>query len=202
MAWGQLFFAGLLEVFWSTFLKLSEGFSRPGYSALTLAGMAASFLLLSQATKVLPLGTAYGIWTGIGALGAVAVVLIWTNVGYYMVMYIAGIDGISPDVYEAATIDGAGDLVKFYRITLPLLSRVIRTTIVLCISTVLSSSFVLVTVMTNGAPAGSTSVLLQYMYDQAFGNSNFGYAMAIAVVTLALAFVLAQLSRYLTREKN
>ena len=73
MAWVQLFFAGLLEVFWSTFLKLSEGFSRPGYSALTLAGMAASFLLLSQATKVLPLGTAYGIWTGIGALGAVAV---------------------------------------------------------------------------------------------------------------------------------
>ena len=53
MAWVQLIFAGLLEVFWSTFLKLSEGFSK--------------------ATKVLPLGTAYGIWTGIGALGAVVV---------------------------------------------------------------------------------------------------------------------------------
>lgn len=160
--------------------------------------------LLNGFLRFLGLDSLTAAWLGDTrtALGAVAVVLIWTNVGYYMVMYIAGIDGISPDVYEAATIDGAGGLVKFYRITLPLLSRVIRTTIVLCISTVLSSSFVLVTVMTNGAPAGSTSVLLQYMYDQAFGNSNFGYAMAIAVVTLALAFVLAQLSRYLTREKN
>lgn len=182
----------------------------PSVLSTTVIGMLWTFIynpnmgLLNGFLRFLGLDSLTAAWLGDTrtALGAVAVVLIWTNVGYYMVMYIAGIDGISPDVYEAATIDGAGGLVKFYRITLPLLSRVIRTTIVLCISTVLSSSFVLVTVMTNGAPAGSTSVLLQYMYDQAFGNSNFGYAMAIAVVTLALAFVLAQLSRYLTREKN
>jgi N-acetylglucosamine transport system permease protein len=135
------------------------------------------------------------------ALLAVAVVLIWTNAGYYMVMYIAGIDGISPDIYEAATIDGAGELNKFWRITLPLLRGVIKTTIVLCISTVLSSSFVLVTVMTNGAPAGATSVLLQYMYQQAFTNANFGYAMAIAVITLMIAFLLSRLSNRLTRKE-
>ena len=73
MAWVYLIIAGCLEVFWSTFLKLSNGFTHLGYSILTLAGMAASFLFLSQATKVLPLGTAYAIWTGIGALGAVLV---------------------------------------------------------------------------------------------------------------------------------
>ena len=73
MAWLVLFAAGALEILWSTALKLSEGFSRLGYSVLTVAGLAASFLLLSQAMRTLPLGTAYAVWTGIGALGAVIV---------------------------------------------------------------------------------------------------------------------------------
>lgn len=73
MAWLELLIAGGLEVFWSTFLKLSEGFTHPLYTVLTLVGLAASFFFLSQATKVLPLGTAYAVWTGIGAVGAVIV---------------------------------------------------------------------------------------------------------------------------------
>ena len=68
MAWGILIAAGGLEVFWATFLKLSEGFTKPLYTVLTFAGMAASFLLLARATRTLPLGTAYAVWTGIGAL--------------------------------------------------------------------------------------------------------------------------------------
>ena len=73
MAWIYLVVAGLMEVFWSTFLKLSHGFTQLGYSVLTIVGMVASFLLLSQAMKTLPLGTAYVVWTGIGAVGAVIV---------------------------------------------------------------------------------------------------------------------------------
>ena len=73
MAWVELIIAGGLEVFWSTFLKLSEGFSRPLYSVIAVVGMVLSFFFLAQATKVLPLGTAYAIWTGIGAVGAVIV---------------------------------------------------------------------------------------------------------------------------------
>lgn len=73
MAWLELLLAGGLEVFWSTFMKLSEGFTRPLYTVLTLIGLALSFLFLFQATRVLPLGTAYAIWTGIGAVGAVVV---------------------------------------------------------------------------------------------------------------------------------
>ena len=73
MSWFYLIFAGLLEVVWVTFLKLSDGFSKLGYSLITITGMIASFYLLSQATKTLPLGTAYAIWTGVGALGAVLV---------------------------------------------------------------------------------------------------------------------------------
>ena len=77
MAWVFLGIAGLMEVFWATCLKLSEGgFTKLGFSALTIVGMLVSFGLLSQAMKTLPLGTAYGIWTGIGALGAVVVGLV------------------------------------------------------------------------------------------------------------------------------
>ena len=69
MAWGILIAAGGLEVFWATFMKLSEGFTKPLYTVLTFAGMAASFLLLARATRTLPLGTAYAVWTGIGGPG-------------------------------------------------------------------------------------------------------------------------------------
>ena len=65
--------AGGLEVFWSTCMKYSEGFTDLKFSILTIIGMIFSFLFLSQATKSLPLGTAYAVWTGIGALGAVIV---------------------------------------------------------------------------------------------------------------------------------
>lgn len=73
MEWLFLVVAGGLEVFWSTCMKYSEGFTDLKFSILTVVGMIFSFLFLSQATKSLPLGTAYAVWTGIGALGAVIV---------------------------------------------------------------------------------------------------------------------------------
>jgi quaternary ammonium compound-resistance protein SugE len=73
MAWMWLLVAGLLEVVWSYFMKQSDGFSKLVPSLVTLATMVASFGLLSLAMKTLPLGIAYTIWTGIGALGAFAV---------------------------------------------------------------------------------------------------------------------------------
>ena len=71
MAWIFLLIASGLEIFWATVMKLSHGFTQPLYTALTVGGVIASFLFLAQATKVLPLGTAYAIWTGIGAVGSV-----------------------------------------------------------------------------------------------------------------------------------
>ena len=73
MAWLFLLVAGALEVFWSTCLKFSQGLTVPKFPVCTIVGMVLSFVFLSQATKVLPLGTSYAIWTGIGALGAVVV---------------------------------------------------------------------------------------------------------------------------------
>lgn len=70
MAWLFLLLAGLLEVVWAYGMKLSQGFTRPGASAVTIVTMLASFALLSISMKTLPLGTAYTVWTGIGAVGA------------------------------------------------------------------------------------------------------------------------------------
>ena len=70
MAWFLLFVAGLLEIVWAYFMKLSQGFTRPGASVVTLLAMLASFGLLSASMRTLPLGTAYTVWTGIGAVGA------------------------------------------------------------------------------------------------------------------------------------
>lgn len=73
MAWIYLLLAGLMEVVWVFAMKQSAGFSRPGYSALTLLCMIGSVVLLAVSVKSLPLGTAYGVWTGIGALGAMLI---------------------------------------------------------------------------------------------------------------------------------
>ncbi len=69
MAWAVLFAAGLLEIGWAIGLKYTEGFTRPLASILTLAAMAGSIILLGLALKTLPIGTAYAVWTGIGAVG-------------------------------------------------------------------------------------------------------------------------------------
>lgn len=73
MAWIYLVVAGLFEIVWAFTMKLSEGFTKLGYSAITLVAMVISFGLLSLAMRTLPLGTAYTIWTGIGAVGAFVV---------------------------------------------------------------------------------------------------------------------------------
>jgi len=69
MAWIHLFVAGILEIFWAINLKYTDGFSKLGPSVLTICGMIASFYFLAQALRTIPVGTAYAMWTGIGAAG-------------------------------------------------------------------------------------------------------------------------------------
>ncbi len=77
MAWIALLAAGLLEIAWAIAMKLSDGFTRPLPAAVTVVAMIASFALLATAMRQLPLGTAYTIWTGIGAVGAFAVGIVF-----------------------------------------------------------------------------------------------------------------------------
>ncbi|MFN8767458.1 MAG: DMT family transporter, partial [Lysobacteraceae bacterium] len=80
LAWLWLLAAGLLEIVWAVGLKYSEGFSRLGPSAITIAAMAASFWCLARALREIPLGTGYAVWVGIGAVGtAIAGVLLFSE---------------------------------------------------------------------------------------------------------------------------
>lgn len=79
MAWIMLVVAGLLEVVWAYSMKLSAGFTKPGASVVTIVAMLASFALLAASMKTLPLGTAYAVWTGIGAVGAFILGVVYLN---------------------------------------------------------------------------------------------------------------------------
>jgi len=79
MAWVMLTIAGILEVVWAYTMKLSEGMTRPLYAVITIVVVVVSFVLLSLSMRSLPLGTAYTIWTGIGAVGSFAAGLYFLN---------------------------------------------------------------------------------------------------------------------------
>lgn len=157
--------------------------------------------ILNSLLNGVGLGNLRRAWLGEAdtVLWAVAATMIWQGIGYYMVMYMAGIDGIPKELYEAATVEGAGKGRQFIAITIPLLWEIIRVTIVFFITSTLNMSFIFVKVMTAGGPNGKSEVLLSYMYKQAFEQANYGYAMAVAVIIFLFCFGLAGLSNKLTK---
>ena len=119
---------------------------------------------------------------------SLAFALIWQAIGYYMVMYMAGMANIPASLYEAADLDGAGKIGKFFNVTLPLIWNSIRTTLTFFIISTINLSFLLVQILTDGGPDGSTEVFLSYMFKQAYTNSSYGYGMAIGVVIFIFSF--------------
>ena len=178
----------------------------PNIVSLTVVGIIWSFVFHPNVGIVNKILGAVGLeslqrsWLGDSktALWCIAFTLLWQAAGYYMVMHSAAMDGISPEIYESATLDGASAWRKLVSITMPLMKDIIGITFVLALSGTINLSFVLSQVMTGGGPNGASSVLLQYMYTQGFVNGNFGYAMAITVFTLAISVALSMLSRKLT----
>lgn len=178
----------------------------PNIVSLTVVGIIWSFVFHPNVGIVNKILGAVGLeslqrsWLGDSktALWCIAFTLLWQAAGYYMVMHIAAMDGISPEIYESATLDGASAWRKLVSITMPLMKDIIGITFVLALSGTINLSFVLSQVMTGGGPNSASSVLLQYMYTQGFVNGNFGYAMAITVFTLAISVALSMLSRKLT----
>ncbi len=123
------------------------------------------------------------------ALPALAVVGIWKNAGYNMIIFLSGLQGISNTYYEAAMLDGATRWQQFRAITLPLL---MPTTFFVFVTSVISSFQVFdqVMLMTNGGPGRATSVLAHYLYQNAFKYFKMGYACAIAVLLFAIIMAL------------
>lgn len=119
------------------------------------------------------------------AMPAIIIVSVWRGMGYYMVLYLAGLQGIPKELYEAADIDGANGWNKFKNVTLPMLRP---TTFFVMIMLTISSFkvFDLIQVMTDGGPGRATNVLVYKIYNEAFVKFNFGYASAIALVLFVI----------------
>ncbi|MGH3090264.1 MAG: carbohydrate ABC transporter permease [Rubrobacteraceae bacterium] len=158
---------------------------------------------------------AYGVINnGLGALGFEAVpwltsqswamlsiiaMALWLGIGFNMVVYLAALQGIPPELYEAAEIDGASGWRRFRSITWPLLGP---TTFLLVILGVIQSLHVfdLIFVMTGGGPGFATTVLVMYVYQTAFQNLQMGYASAMGVVLFLMLLAFTAFQWWITRQ--
>ena len=210
-------FCSLLLAFAVTQCRLKEKsiyrvlFFFPSVISLTVDGIIWSFVfhptmgILNSFLNSVGLSGLTHSWTGDTktALACIAVTLIWQAAGYYMVMYVAAMDGISAEIYESAVIDGANTADKLFRITLPLIKNIIGITWVLSLSGTLGLSYILVKIMTGGGPNGASSVILQYIYKIGMEQGSYGYAMALTVFITVFSAVLSVISQLLmNREKG
>ncbi|MDD4083362.1 MAG: sugar ABC transporter permease [Sphaerochaetaceae bacterium] len=124
---------------------------------------------------------------------------IWKGVGWTMLIYFAALQGISKTLYEAAVIDGASSIQRFYKITLPLVKN--TTLYLLTVLTIGGfGAYIHVMMITQGGPMGQTRELMNMVYDTAFISWNFSYASTQAVIMGLMIFLLSFVQRKITRE--
>lgn len=123
------------------------------------------------------------------ALLSIMIVAIWKQAGYYMVILLAGLQSIPQQLYEAAQIDGAGAIKRFFNVTLPMLSP---TMFMVLILNIISSFqvFDLINIMTGGGPGRSTNVLVYRIYQEGFQQLKFGYASAMAYFLFLIVLIV------------
>lgn len=182
-------------------------FFMPHVVSLVVVGLIWQVLLVDKIGLLTRLFAALGFgslsWLGDPdlALFAIVVVSVWFLMGYYMLIFLSGLQDIPREYHEAARIDGAGPLASFRYITLPLLRP--TSFFVLLVSTVAAvaggQSFDLVYVMTKGGPAKATSLAIYYVYEQAFQFNEYGYAAAMASFLVVILLALTGLLFLLTR---
>jgi multiple sugar transport system permease protein len=133
------------------------------------------------------------------ALPSIMIIFIWMSIGFNMIIYMAGIQSIPPDLYEAADIDGASPWGKFLNITLPMLSP---TSFFLLVTGIINTFkvFDIIQVLTEGGPANSTSVLVFHLYKTAFIYLKVGYASSIALVLLVSVILITLFQLYSQRK--
>lgn len=128
------------------------------------------------------------------ALPSIIALSIWQNMGYNLIIYIAALTAIPPELYEAARIDGANPVQEFFHITIPMVSP---TTFFMFIINLIGSFRVFdqISVITDGGPGNATNVLAYYIYKNAFTYYNMGYASSIAWFLFVIIFALTLLQR-------
>ena len=135
------------------------------------------------------------------SLLSIIIVGVWQRLGYNIIIILAGLQGVSQTLYEAAEIDGANGVQKFFYITIPSLSN---TMFFLTMISFISSFqvFTPVNVMTQGGPGTSSSVLVYYIYKSAFQNNDIGYASAMAWMLFFLVFTFSAVRMIIGRKKK
>lgn len=133
------------------------------------------------------------------AMLSVIVTQVVRSVGINMVLFLAALQGVPQELYEAARTDGAGRMKIFFRITLPLISPTILLTAILTIVGAMQS-FAMIAVLTQGGPGTSTTVLVYYLYLQAFSFNDIGYGSTIALVLLGFVLILTVMQWQLRRK--
>ena len=135
------------------------------------------------------------------ALICLCIVQIWAIFGYYAVILLAAMRGVDKGMYEAAEIDGAGTLAKFFRITLPLIKNSI---LFVCIMTTTAAFmfFTPVQILTDGTPGTSTEVMLLQIMKKGVDNSDIGYASAMSIILMLIILFFSAIQWFLTREKK
>ncbi len=137
------------------------------------------------------------------ALYSVMMVDVWKWIGFHIVLYLAAIQGIPKDLYEAAEIDGANKRRCFWHITLPQLNSALVINVLLSLTGAFTSNYDVVKVMTNGGPFRSTEVALTYITSTAFKFSAFGKANAMTVILFFFVFIFGFLQvRMMTKDEN
>jgi ABC-type sugar transport system permease subunit len=134
------------------------------------------------------------------AMPAVIIVYVWKNVGYAVVIYLAGLQGIPRDLYEAAKVDGAGPWDQFWNVTLPGLSPI---AFFLSVTSILQSfqSFDIIKTLTNGGPVNATSTLILFLHELGFVSYDAGEAGVVSVVLFLIMLVVTIIQlRYLERQ--
>ena len=164
---------------------------------------APNFGLLNGVLRGMGLGALAKPWLGEPGLAfwAVLAVMVWANVGFYVVLFGAAMQAIPRDIYEAALLDGAGRAVMLARITVPLLWETIQVAWVYLAIFALDG-FALVQIITNGGPGFSSDVIGVRLYKTAFGESKFGYASAIGVAMFFLTLTVAVFALRITRREK
>lgn len=134
------------------------------------------------------------------SLASVMVVTIWKGLGYYMVIYLAGLQSIPEDIYEAAAIDGSEGIRQHIDITIPLMRPYLA--LVAVISAISATKvFEEVYIMTGGGPINSSKTIVYYLYEQAFSNLQLTYACTIGLVLFLIILGLSYLQIGITRER-
>jgi len=132
---------------------------------------------------------------------SVVVASVWNLVGFYMLMILAGLSQISPDLYEAARIEGANAWNRFWRITLPMLRPTILLVVILA-TVHATQAFETILLLTDGGPGGATRLVVQNMYLAAFGRLQPGYGVAQAVVLFPMIMFVAWLQMRLFKQEG